>query len=376
MATQVSHPRLESLNKPVLRDRWLDALRGLCLIIMTIDHLPSILVKFTYQFIGYVTAAEGFVFLSGFVAGLTYARISFQQTDSIMWRRALLRARTIYLYHIFTFFVLFFTLQVFALDEGYWESWIRLFQQSFAAAILAGVTFFYQPKFLDILPMYCIFVLATPFIIKQFKRNNALPVFGVSIVLWALAQFGVLVKLTLLLSDYLPLYLGDFDIFAWQLLFVVGLYLGFMRYTRSGQQSNMPKALFILFLMVAIALFLSRHHFLFGDAVASEIERITDKRTLGLLRLLNFAAVLFLIAFVYARLKAGFIVNYLAYLGRHSLQVFTFQTLLVCFVNVLLRQATALSETSKVVIVIICVASLYLPAWIDERIKQPTMVPR
>jgi len=44
------------------RDRRLDALRGLMLVIITIDHLPSAFAAFTYQSLGFVSAAEGLCF--------------------------------------------------------------------------------------------------------------------------------------------------------------------------------------------------------------------------------------------------------------------------------------------------------------------------
>jgi hypothetical protein len=52
------------------RDSRLDMLRGLCLVLMTVDHLPiNPLFRFTNQTLGFVSAAEGFVFISGVVSG-------------------------------------------------------------------------------------------------------------------------------------------------------------------------------------------------------------------------------------------------------------------------------------------------------------------
>jgi len=50
------------------RDRRIDTLRGMLLIIMTVDHLGGWLTVITGQSLGYVSAAEGFIFLSGFVS--------------------------------------------------------------------------------------------------------------------------------------------------------------------------------------------------------------------------------------------------------------------------------------------------------------------
>ncbi len=47
----------------------LDALRGLMLVTMVLTHLPTRLRSYSDQPLGFVSAAEGFVFLSAFVAG-------------------------------------------------------------------------------------------------------------------------------------------------------------------------------------------------------------------------------------------------------------------------------------------------------------------
>ena len=51
----------------------LDALRGLMLVLMTLTHLPTRLTTPTGQPFGYVSAAEGFVLLSAFMAGMVYS---------------------------------------------------------------------------------------------------------------------------------------------------------------------------------------------------------------------------------------------------------------------------------------------------------------
>ncbi len=38
-------------------------------------------------------------------------------------------------------------------------------------ALGLGAVFLMQPAFLDILPMYCLFLLITPFIINRFKKK-------------------------------------------------------------------------------------------------------------------------------------------------------------------------------------------------------------
>ena len=69
----------------------LDTLRGLLLILMTLTHLPTRLSAYSSQAFGFVSAAEGFVFLSGLVAGMVYWRaIDWRGED---WMRTRLRER-------------------------------------------------------------------------------------------------------------------------------------------------------------------------------------------------------------------------------------------------------------------------------------------
>ena len=56
------------------RDRGLDSLRGLMLLGMAVNHIASRLQILTDHPFGYTSTAEGFVFLSGLVAGLVYTR--------------------------------------------------------------------------------------------------------------------------------------------------------------------------------------------------------------------------------------------------------------------------------------------------------------
>ena len=52
----------------------LDALRGLFLVWMTLTHLPTRFSDFVNQPLGFVTSAEGFVFVSALLVGRLYIR--------------------------------------------------------------------------------------------------------------------------------------------------------------------------------------------------------------------------------------------------------------------------------------------------------------
>jgi OpgC protein len=72
------------------RDTRIDTLRGLFLVLMTFDHLPyHPLLRLTMQSLGFVSAAEGFVFVSGLVSAGVYGRILAKQGEANLWARTL-----------------------------------------------------------------------------------------------------------------------------------------------------------------------------------------------------------------------------------------------------------------------------------------------
>src|SRR5579872_4308300 len=72
-----------------------DALRGLCLILMTLGHLPENPVyrfeNFVFGAFGFFTAASGFVFLSGWITGRVYGAHRRSSGDTSLNRRVWLR---------------------------------------------------------------------------------------------------------------------------------------------------------------------------------------------------------------------------------------------------------------------------------------------
>ena len=82
------------------RDISLDILRGLMLIIMASDHFGEPVFQHLYEFSGYVSAAEGFVFLSGMLVALVYSRY-YAAGGLVLEKRVWQRAGTIYFYHFF-----------------------------------------------------------------------------------------------------------------------------------------------------------------------------------------------------------------------------------------------------------------------------------
>src|SRR5437763_7506934 len=79
----------------------LDALRGLMLLLMTLAHLPTHAQVVTNQPLGFVTEAEGFVFLSAFLTGRIFGGIANESFVPAVIKRLWTRALRLYGYHLF-----------------------------------------------------------------------------------------------------------------------------------------------------------------------------------------------------------------------------------------------------------------------------------
>ncbi|MES2967802.1 MAG: OpgC domain-containing protein, partial [Pseudomonadota bacterium] len=92
------------VRAPSVRDPRLDVFRGICLVMIFINHVPGNLYEeWTSRNFGFSDAAEGFVLMSGVAAGLAYSMdfrgfSRFWTGLARVWRRVW----TLYLVHILT----------------------------------------------------------------------------------------------------------------------------------------------------------------------------------------------------------------------------------------------------------------------------------
>src|ERR1700692_2890257 len=78
----------------------IDAARGLMLVWMTFTHLPTILSTYFNQPFGFVSGAEGFIFLSALFTGRIYFLLAERQGDRAMVSQLWTRTLRLYIYHI------------------------------------------------------------------------------------------------------------------------------------------------------------------------------------------------------------------------------------------------------------------------------------
>ena len=356
-----------------------DALRGLMLVLMTFTHVPTRFVSPLGQPFGYVSAAEGFVLLSAFMAGWIYTRRQIKSGETEMRTAFLKRVLKIYLAQAALLFFLFFAVAMVGLvvqrDEV--TNLVSFFLQQPIAAFVGALLLVYNPPLLDILPMYILFMLASPLALVHGARRGWRGLLGGSIVLWLAAQFGLNRALydAVVQVTGLPIPLqetGSFHIVAWQLLWMLGLWIG-ASYAHRTHVTVFPRWLVACAAAVVVVGLVWRHAVgqapFLGDVV---LNLLFDKWRLGPLRLINLLGLVVLAVHFAPWLKARLPrARGLEMLGAASLPVFCAHLVIA------LLALTAFGEPRPtrpwlldIAILATCFALLFLVAWISERIDR------
>lgn len=331
----------------------IDMLRGLCLVLMTVNHLPhTLLNKVTWEPLGFISAAEGFVFLSGLVTGFVYGRTAIEQGLPALNTRVWARIRVI----TFTY-AIFASISILAASKGLADlgdharpSW-GLWAQS--------MTFVVAPGFAEILRLYVGLFLFIPIIIWALMKQKSGIVIGGSAALWTLSAFGYG-------FSALPEKYGYFDLLSWQLLFILGLCLAFPLNNFVRRISASPEL--ILFAGLTLLIFFGLRHLraFTGSEISPYLIWLKEfRRTISAGRLINFLALSYLIFVSRKRLapfRNTFAGAWLAFLGKHSLQVFAWSISLSIFVWAAYDRWHP-ATIWLVLIQVTVVASCSLPAW-------------
>src|SRR5271169_6408652 len=276
----------------------LDAARGLMLVWITLTHLPTAASAYVNQPFGFVSAAEGFIFLSALFTGRIYFRLAEHDGYPAMTRK--LWARTLRLYGYHALLLAFaFLVAVPIASRGNRPGLHNLLDFYFMAgpkrSIIEAFLLIYRPPLLDILPMYIIFLIFTSAALLLARKLGWKPILWTGFSLWALAQFGLRADAYKVAAKVIPAHIplnemGAFDLWAWQFLWIGGVWLG-VRWA----QDNLPieaeaRKVVIPAALIAGALFILRRVVARGLQLGAA-EWMFDKWHLGPLRLLDFAAV-------------------------------------------------------------------------------------
>ncbi len=319
------------------RDLRLDIMRGWMQVSIFISHVVGSVVAWgIHATWGLSDSSEQFVFLSGLTLGSVFAlkatRDGFAAARLDMGRRTW----RLYLTHL-TVFAMFAAL-VFAAGMRLVPGEVARLHWSFLAeapwfAIPAAAATLYQPDFMGILPVFIWGMLLLPPFLWLADRHGA----------WALLPpaAAYLAVQAGLIATPAPFENGiAFDPLAWQLLFLLGAWIG--RRALLGGVA-VPRMGWAVALAAAIVVFglwvrLVDHGALPGPE--GIIAVLYQKEILALPRLLHALALAYLVAALVPR-EAGWMrtpaAQAMAEIGRHSLQVFCFGLFLAWGANTALR---------------------------------------
>lgn len=378
----------------------IDGMRGYFLVFMVLNHLVFaggyLLVKINHNQLAFVEDAQGFVFLSGLLIGMVYAKKMLK--NGYAAGRSAIYSRAFELYRYAMGIVLVVLAAQMLLPGAYtvWFNWLGYTTFDDPLRLAAIASFFFQPTFMDILPQYIVYMLFAPMLVKLVLEDKWHYVIAGSVVLWMAAQLGLQQVVTQPINN---LVMGaddqgiraSFNLLGWQIVFYSALVLGAM--TSAGKiewkKILSPQNTFIPVAALMVVLFfmplrLLTAHGLLPEFMLAKFASMEVRADFGPVYLLNFAAVAILFTWMIVagpkhpaawvrKIAAGitwvFSIRYLQLLGRHSLYVYVWHVAIVYFVYYFDGRTPELSELTKTAIAVVSVALLSIPALWRERDK-------
>lgn len=352
----------------------IDAARGLMLVWMTLTHLPTVASIYVNQPFGFVSGAEGFIFLSALFTGRIFASVAEREGERTMAWRLWMRAVRLYVYHL-VLLALAIVMAVRLASGIYRPGLHNLLDYYFAAprqALVDGALLIYRPPLLDILPMYITFLLLTPVALAAARRIGWKVILAGGFSLWLAAQFGLRQIAydfcTRVFGLHAPLSAtGAFDLFAWQFMWLVGLYCG-ARWANDDLPVEKWSSRVLVPALVIVPVLIALRYSV-GHGIELGIFEVNfDKWHLGIVRLIDFAAVASLLIQFQSLIKPLAIAP-LVMMGQASLQVFCAH-LLFCLIGLaIMGDAPMVSGWQQAALLTIALSGMLLTArtfWRDR----------
>ncbi|WP_223960481.1 OpgC domain-containing protein [Paraburkholderia sabiae] len=199
----------------------LDFFRGLVLVFIVVDHIGgSILSRATLHAYALCDAAEVFVFLGGFATATAYASLANRHTEADARNRFFKRSLELYRAFLVTAVLMLLVsavMSAFSIDAPNMATTDLDDMMDTPTAVLRDILLFRrQPYLASVLPMYAFFAFAVPAILPLARSKPWLLLAG-SLAVWGIAPS---------MLPHLPVAENaqwDFNPFAWQLMFVLGV---------------------------------------------------------------------------------------------------------------------------------------------------------
>jgi hypothetical protein len=339
------------------RDLRLDFMRGLIMIYVVVVHMEyySLFSLFAWERLGIISSAEGFVFLSGLVAGLVYGKRATTQGMQVVIRR--LWKRSFQLYRVNVFVILSIALiglipliNVFQVTHwwvpGHLDHSFPLYPATATPwwnVILQAITLEIGPHQFQIIGLYVVLLAIAPAAVYALARGYTRWVLLLSWALYGLNSFLAL-RITMSRFEF------GFPVLTWQLLFFNGMVIGYHRERVLGYLvDEKNRWIFILAASLSVGFILLGYNnpghmfwpwptwsFISGETYSHIYLKWFSKTTLGLGRLLN-NAVLFITLYVlltrYWHVFNSVIGWLVVPLGQASLYVFTLHVYAILIIN-------------------------------------------
>jgi hypothetical protein len=368
----------EYLLLPVERDLRLDFFRGIGQWMVFLDHIPFDVVNWlTFRNYGFSDAAELFVFISGYTAGFVYGPAMREGRIFAATARLLKRVWQLYVAHVFLF--VFFIAYIAQTAEHYdnptlaHEFNVFNFLRHPDVMLLQGLILKFKPVDLDVLPLYIVLLLASPFILWVMTRRPGLTLLA-STVLYVVAR-----EFDWNLPSF-PAGSWYFNPITWQLLFVFGMWCALGGAKRLAPVIQSRGALVVAggYLAFAFLIVMTWHVPSWARFVPSWLAHAMypiDKTNLDPLRLTHFLAMAALAVRYIPRTWAPLASNLLRPLvlcGQHSLPIFVFGTFLSFAAHIILVEISntvAVQILVSVVGIILLVVAAWLMSWYRKRVE-------
>jgi hypothetical protein len=351
------------------RDARIDFLRGMGILMIALDHFAYLatllegrgrtLRIYTYQDLGWSSAAEFFVFLSGYVVALAYGSTLQHKGYALTQARALHRSWQLFAYNALTLlataacaWLLFADVPALFALTG-----LDHLQADGLHALARFATLRYSPAYFEILELYIVLIALCPVYLVLVRRSS-LTALGLSVVLWMAVQ----------LHPSFNLYRFDrpwnFNPFAWQLLFALGMLSSHRLPLQSLRRLPRRRMLLLLGFLLGTCLVLRGldDFKLLGPGLHVPGR---DRDSLGVLRLLHF---LLALTFALLLLPAGDALRRsraaraVMGVGRHSAESFCLSTLL-CYCAIALLARHSEGSSAFLALSTALVALLLVGAW-------------
>ena len=207
------------------RDLAIDLVRGGGVLMIAVDHLGGLLrltlgdhVAFpfiTWTRVGWSSAAEFFVFFSGYLVGLIYTQTLQRQGVGLACARAAHRSWQIYVANLLMLCAVLVLLRLPWFASPPLEAATaleRLTNEHAIAGLFGFLTLQAAPAFFEILHLYIVLLLVAPLLLL-IARMSILVALACSVAVWACVQW----------NPHFNLASWNFNPFAWQLVFVLGM---------------------------------------------------------------------------------------------------------------------------------------------------------